>query len=72
MRDPAAVDACAEAGVGERMTLNLGAKTETKFDIGDPIEGIDGYVKALTDGEFVNTGPMETGTENYFGRTALL
>lgn len=72
VRDSTAVDACAEASVGERVTLDLGAKTEPEFDIGDPIEGIDGYVKALTDGEFVNTGPMGTGTKNYFGRTALL
>jgi len=72
VRDPGAVEACVEAGVGERVTVDLGAKTETEFDIGDPIEDLDGHVTAITDGEFLNTGPMSTGTLNHLGRTALL
>lgn len=71
IRDPEVVNACVETGVGKRVTIDIGAKVETEFDIGDPIVDVDGYVKAITDGEFVNTGPMGTGTENHFGRTVL-
>jgi len=67
MRDPEAVGECVEAGVGERVTVTLGAKTQTAVETGDPIEDLDGYVKAITDGEFVNTGPMGTGTSNDLG-----
>ncbi len=70
MRDPGAVAACLDAGVGERVTLTLGGKTDDRH--GDPIEGVDGYVAAITDGEFVNTGPMGTGSENHLGRTIHL
>ena len=70
MRDPEAVDACVAAGVGERVTLTLGGKTDDMH--GEPIDGVDGYVVAVTDGEFVNTGPMGTGSENHLGRTVHL
>jgi microcystin degradation protein MlrC len=66
MRDPEAVAACADAGVGERVTVSLGGKTDDLH--GDPIEDVNGYVKAITDGEFVNTGPMATGSVNDLGR----
>ena len=66
MCDPAAVRACVDAGVGERVTLSLGGTAIDRF--GDPIEGVDGYVKAITDGEYLNTGPMGTGTSNDLGR----
>ncbi|MFB6221096.1 MAG: M81 family metallopeptidase [Halolamina sp.] len=67
MRDPEAVDQCVEAGVGERVTVTVGGKTDDLH--GDPIEDVDGYVTAITDGEFENTGPMGTGSENHLGRT---
>lgn len=67
VRDPAVVSACVEAGVGETVTVTLGGKTDDHH--GDPIEGLKGYVKGITDGEFVNTGPMGTGTSNDLGRT---
>ena len=70
MRDPETVAACLDAGVGERVTVTLGGKTDDLH--GEPIEDVDGYVKAITDGEFRNTGPMGTGTENFLGRTVLL
>lgn len=70
LRDPEAVEACVAAGVGERVTVTLGGKTDDRH--GDPIEDVDGYVAAITDGRFVNTGPMETGTENRLGRTVRL
>lgn len=72
MRDQEMVQQCVDAGVGERVTVDLGAKTDTEFDIGKPIDDLDGYVKALTDGEFVNTGPMGTGTESHLGTAVHL
>lgn len=65
IRDPEVVDACVEAGVGERVTVDLGGKTDDRH--GDPIEDLDLYVKAITDGEFRNTGPMGTGSESHLG-----
>ncbi|MFB6188576.1 MAG: M81 family metallopeptidase [Halapricum sp.] len=69
LHDPDAVADCVAAGVGERVTVSLGANADGGFT--DPLEGVDGYVKAITDGEFRNTGPMATGTENRLGRTVL-
>ncbi|MDY6818520.1 MAG: M81 family metallopeptidase [Halobacteriales archaeon] len=66
MCDPAAVETCVEAGVGERVTVTIGGKTLDRF--GEPIADVDGYVKAITDGQYVNTGPMGTGTSNNLGR----
>jgi microcystin degradation protein MlrC len=66
VRDPESVARCVDAGVGERVTLDLGGKTDDMH--GDPIEDLDGYVAAITDGEFENTGPMATGSENHLGR----
>lgn len=68
-RDPEVVSVCVDAGVGERLEVDLGGKTDTLH--GDPIEGLAGYVKAITDGQFVNTGPMARGTRNQLGRTVL-
>ncbi|MFB6133511.1 MAG: M81 family metallopeptidase [Halanaeroarchaeum sp.] len=70
MRDPAVVETCIAAGVGERVTVDLGGKTDPSH--GEPIAVLDAYVKAITDGEFVNTGPMGTGADNHLGRTVLL
>ncbi len=66
LRDPDAVTACIDAGVGERITLDLGAASPGSTT--EPIEGVDGYVKAVTDGRFRNYGPKATGTSNDLGR----
>ena len=66
--DPAAVDAAADAGVGERVTVDLGGHIE---DNGDPIT-VEGDVRLLSDGTYRNRGPMSTGLEVSFGRTAVL
>jgi microcystin degradation protein MlrC len=72
IRDQAVVQQCNNAGVGEHVTVDLGAKTDTKVNTGKPIVNLDGYVKTITDGRYVNTGPMSTGTENHLGTTILL
>ena len=66
VRDPEVVERCVAAGVGERVVVDLGGKTDDLH--GAPIEDLELYVKAITDGEFRNTGPMETGAENHLGR----
>lgn len=69
MYDPETVQACLDAGVGERTTVSLGGKTDDRH--GEPIEDLDVYVKAITDGVFTNTGTSHSGTgvENHMGPT---
>lgn len=67
VRDPEAVAACVDAGVGASVTITLGGKTDDHH--GDPIRDLDGYVKAITDGTFTRTGPMDDGTTSHLGRT---
>ena len=72
MHDPEVVAACVEAGVGNRVEVTLGGKTDDRH--GDPIENLDGYVKAITDGRYVNTGTSHSGkgVKNTIGRTVRL
>ena len=60
MYDPETVEACLAAGVGERTTVTLGGKTDDRH--GEPIEDLDVYVKAITDGVYTNTGTSHTGS----------
>lgn len=70
MCDPEVVAECVEAGVGSRVVVTLGGKTDDRH--GAPIADVDGYVKAISDGEFCNTGPMGTGSESHIGRSVHL
>ena len=70
VRDPEVVETCVRTGVGERVSVTLGGKTDDRH--GKPIEGLDGYVKGITDGEFLNYGPKGTNTRNRLGRTVRL
>lgn len=69
MYDPEAVADCIDAGVGERLTTTIGGKSDDEH--GEPIDGLDGYVKAITDGRYVNTGTSHSGhgVRNDIGRT---
>ncbi len=67
--DPGAVRACIDAGPGSTVRLNLGAKTDTLH--GDPIE-IEAYVRRITDGHYVNDGPMMAGVDVDLGPTAVI
>lgn len=71
--DPACVGQMIEAGVGAEVTLELGGKVDMPAMglKGKPLK-ITGKVKAITDGQFVVTGPMATGTTIRMGRTAVL
>ena len=67
--DPESVAQAAEAGVGSRVQLNVGGKTDTQH--GAPV-ALTGYVKTLSDGRFILKGPMGRGTVGNMGRTAVI
>ena len=69
VRDPEVVETCITAGVGETVSVDLGGKSADSRT--DPIT-VEGHVKAITDGSFVNTGPRETGVTVTMGRTVVL
>jgi microcystin degradation protein MlrC len=71
--DPAAVQEMIRAGVGARVTLKLGGKTDLP-SIGRRGESlpVTGRVRTITDGRFVVHGPMYTGVTVQMGPTAVL
>jgi len=66
--DPEAVEAAAEAGVGATVSLSLGGRSGEN---GDSLD-VTGRVRLLSDGNYRNYGPMSTGLDVSFGRTAHL
>lgn len=72
MYDPEALADCLDTGVAERVTTSIGGKTDDRH--GATIEGVDGYVKAITDGRYVNTGTSHSGkgVQNDLGPTVRL
>ena len=73
IRDPQAVAACIAAGVGARVTLDVGGKIDMpSIGVkGEPLQ-LTGVVRAISDGEYTITGPQFTGVRSYMGRTAVL
>lgn len=69
LHDPDAVQAAIAAGVGGRFRRAVGARLSADF--GAPVR-LDAEVERLTDGRYVNEGPMEHGAPVDFGPTALL
>jgi microcystin degradation protein MlrC len=71
--DPATVKRVVEAGTAASVTLDLGGKVDMPQInlLGRPLT-VTGKVTRITDGEFVVTGPMATGTRVRMGRTAVL
>lgn len=69
MPDPEAVELAFRAGVGGEFRGFVGAKIDDAH--GAPVEVV-GRVRLLSDGRFVNHGPMGTGTVANVGRTAVL
>ena len=67
--DPPTVAQAHAAGVGGRISGTLGGRITGIF--GPPV-AIDAEVVRLTDGRFVNHGPMLRGVETDLGRTAVL
>jgi microcystin degradation protein MlrC len=69
LHDPEAVKAARAAGVGGAFTRALAGRTTTAF--GPPVM-FEGRVEALTNGRFLNTGPMEHGAPVDLGATAVV
>ena len=67
--DPAAVAACMKAGVGSRITLDVGGKVDGRH--GAPLT-VTGVVRTLSDGRFIYKGPMMRGLPGRLGPTAVL
>jgi len=71
--DPASVARILAAGTAASVTLPLGGKIDMPQVglTGAPLT-VTGRVTRITDGEFVVTGPMATGTRVRMGKTAVL
>jgi microcystin degradation protein MlrC len=69
--DPETVGKAIASGVGTELDIFLGGKVEAREIYGDPIR-TRARVKTITDGVFVNKGPMAGGVENHLGRTVVL
>jgi microcystin degradation protein MlrC len=67
--DAAAAQACAKAGVGASVTLDVGGKVDDRH--GAPVR-VTGTVRTLSDGRFIHRGPMMTGLPGRLGVTAVL
>ncbi len=67
--DPHAVEAASKKGIGNNVKLELGGHTDNLH--GEPIH-VEARVKLLSDGKFINKGPMGTGSESDMGKTAVL
>ena len=67
--DPASAAAAHAAGVGAELTLDVGGKSDPKQ--GSPVH-MSAQVEKLTDGGYVNQGPMFTDVRQEMGPSALL
>lgn len=68
--DPQAVAELADAGVGARVTVTIGGRTDAKVG-GGPLT-VTGTVMAVSDGKFVFEGPMFTGLPGTCGQSVCL
>jgi microcystin degradation protein MlrC len=69
IRDPEVVQEAIAAGPGGKIAVDLGGKTDRLH--GDPLP-VRAHVKLLSDGRYVNDGPMMAGLTVDLGPTALL
>jgi microcystin degradation protein MlrC len=70
--DPEAVAQLIEAGVGATVTIGVGNKLQREGAAPRTPFEATGVVRAITDGEYVITGPTYTGQRAYMGRAAVL
>ena len=71
--DPGAVAQMQRAGIGARVTIDLGGKTDMPaIGLAARPLAVTGTVRTLTDGEWVVRGPMYTGVKVQMGPTAVL
>ena len=67
--DPALAERAHRAGVGATLDCRLGGRVAPEF--GAPVAAT-AEVMRLTEGTFVNAGPMQRGVESRMGRSAVL
>ena len=68
--DPEAVETCAEAGIGARLTLPVGGKVDDEHG---PTLEVEGTVRTLHDGKFIETERRHGGGRDWDqGLTAVL
>jgi|APSaa5957512622_1039677.scaffolds.fasta_scaffold00765_9 microcystin degradation protein MlrC len=67
--DPESVRAAVDAGLGNEVSLSLGGKTD---DMHGESLNVTGEVINISDGKFVNLGPMGTGAESDLGETVVV
>lgn len=68
--DPASVQICEKAGAGANVKLNLGGWSDPAYS-GGPLK-VSAYVRAITDGKYINKGKMAQGGTMRMGKTAVL
>ena len=69
LADPETVDQAHTAGVGAKIDVHIGGKTDDRH--GKPVAA-KAYVKTLSDGRFTYRGPMNQGSAGECGRMAVL
>ena len=67
--DPEAVSMCIESGIGSRLTLAVGGKTDDMH--GSPVE-VTGAVRVITNGLYEDTKPTHGGYRYYDGGTSVV
>lgn len=67
--DPETAEQAHREGVGKTINVLLGGKTDTLH--GNPLS-LTAYIKALTDGKFIQTSPMGKGVKVDLGKSARL
>ncbi|WP_031359320.1 M81 family metallopeptidase [Caballeronia sordidicola] len=70
--DPEAVAALIAAGVGSTLTVPVGNKLPARPGARRAPFIATGIVRAITDGEYVISGPIYTGQRAFMGRSAVL
>jgi microcystin degradation protein MlrC len=69
LRDPEAVAACVQAGVGSTLTLAVGARTDHRH--GRPVT-VTGTVRRISDGKFEEPTPTHGGYRYFNGGTTVV
>jgi len=71
--DPEAVDVLVKAGLNACVTLQIGDKVPlTQLGLTHSLRPLTGVVSAISDGQYVVSGPTYTGQRIYMGRTVCL
>ncbi len=73
IHDPEAVEKMIEQGVGNEMTIRLGARfhLDALAEQSRPLE-VTGVIRMISDGKFTVQGPMGTGATMHMGKTVVL